>query len=162
MPNPNEPTSPLSIYLLRPDRVPLFEKALIPAGGGLPLADGWDGYLLTMQSPRVPPPWEKLLKPLLQTGSRLSLSTESPGALLVVKLAGKTYVLAFGHAWAKLQDDWLEQSFGRRVSLNSIEPGKVVEINLEQVFAKWHLARERAPSASSVNEFDVEFDRDLV
>lgn len=162
MPKPNEPTSPLSIYLLRPDRVPLFEKALVPAGGGLPLADGWDGYLLTMQSPRVPPSWEKLLKPLLQTGSRLSLSTESPGALLVVKLAGKTYVLAFGHAWAKLQDDWLEQSFGRRVSLNSIEPGKVVEINLEQVFAKWHLARERAPRASSVNEFDVEFDRDLV
>jgi len=35
--------------------------------------------------------------------------------------------------------------FGRRVALNSIDPGKLVEVNLEQVFAKWHIARERAP-----------------
>jgi len=162
MAKPNEPTSPLSLYLLRADRVNLFEKALLPANGGLPLADGWEGYLLTMQSPRVPPTWEKLLKPLLKNGVALSLSGESPGALLVIRFAGKTFVLAFGHAWAKLQDDWLEQSFGRRVALNSIDPGKLVEVNLEQVFAKWHQARERAPRASSVNEFDVEFDRDLV
>ena len=33
---------------------------------------------------------------------------------------------------------------------------------MEQVFAKWHLASERAPRASSVDEFGVEFDRDLV
>jgi hypothetical protein len=30
------------------------------------------------------------------------------------------------------------------------------------VFAKWHLASERAPRASSVDEFGVEFDRDLI
>jgi uncharacterized protein (TIGR04141 family) len=158
----NERASPLSLYLLRPDRVNVFEKVLRTESQGLPLADGWDGYILTMQSARKPPAWEKLLKPLLRNSGGLSLSGESPGALLVIRLSGKTFVLAFGHAWTKLQDEWLEQSFGRRVALNSIDPGKLVEVNLEQVFAKWHVARERAPRASSVDEFDVEFDRDLV
>jgi uncharacterized protein (TIGR04141 family) len=158
----NEPTSPLSIYLLRADRVNHFEKALLTESKGLPLANGWDGYAITMQSPRTPPTWEKLLKPILRNANGLSLSGESPGALLVIRLSGKTFVLAFGHAWLKLQDDWLEQSFGRRVALNSIDPGKLVEVNLEQVFAKWHIARERAPRAASVTDFDVEFDRDLV
>jgi len=157
-----EKGSALSIYLLRPDRVDQFEKALLAATNALPLADGGDGYVLAMQSPRVAPSWQKPLKDILKNPSAFSLSTESPGALAVIHLSGKTFVLSFGHAWAKLQDEWLEQSFGRRVALNSIDPNKLVEINMEQVFANWHLSRERSPRASSVNEFGVEFDRDLV
>jgi uncharacterized protein (TIGR04141 family) len=157
-----ERTSPLSISLLRADKVDAFEQGLRTQALGLPLAEPWDGYLVTMQSPRKSPDWEKLLQPLLRNSAPLSLSTESPGALLVLRLSGKVFVLTFGHGRTRLQDDWLEQSFGRRVALNSIEPGKLVEVNLEQVFAKWHVASERAPRASSVDEFDVEFDRDLV
>jgi len=157
----DEPASQLSIYLLRPDRADVFEKAF-PTRDGLPLAEGWDGHVFTMQSLRKPPSWAKVLKPLLRNGATFSLSTESTGALLVVRLLGKTFVLAFGHGWTKLHDDWLEQSFGRRVALNSVDPDKLVEVNLEQVFAKWHVARERAPRASAVEEFNVEFDRDLV
>jgi uncharacterized protein (TIGR04141 family) len=159
---PNEKGSALSIYLLREDRIDQFEKTLVRGAGVFPLQDGWDGYVLAMQSPRVPPLWQKTLREILKDPSKFSLSTESPGALALIRLSGKTFVLSFGHAWAKLQEEWLEQSFGRRVALNSIDPGKLVEINLEQVFANWHLSRERAPRASSVNEFGVEFDRDLV
>jgi uncharacterized protein (TIGR04141 family) len=159
---PNEKGSALSIYLLREDRIDQFEKAFVTATNVLPLQDGWDGYVIAMQSPRVPPAWQKTLRQILKNPSGFSLSTESPGALAVIRLSGKTFVLTFGHAWAKLQEEWLEHSFGRRVALNSIDPGKLVEINLEQVFANWHLSRERAPRASSVNDFGVEFDRDLV
>jgi uncharacterized protein (TIGR04141 family) len=159
---PSEKGSALSIYLLREDRIDQFEKALLNATNVLSLQDGWDGYVITMQSPRVPPTWQKTLREILKNPSAFSLSTESPGALAVIRLSGKTFVLSFGHAWAKLQEEWLEQSFGRLVALNSIDPSRLVEINLEQVFANWHLSRERAPRASSVNEFGVEFDRDLV
>jgi uncharacterized protein (TIGR04141 family) len=159
---PNEKGSALSIYLLRDDRIGHFEKALVTASNVLALADGWDGYVVPMQSPRVPPTWQRPLREILKSPSTFSISTESPGALAVIRLSGKTFVLSFGHAWAKLQDEWLEQSFGRRVALNSIDPSRLVEINLEQVFANWHVSRERAPRASSVNAFGVEFDRDLV
>lgn len=48
------------------------------------------------------------------------------------------------------------------MALNVIPKNEVVEIKSEQVFAKWHLASERAPRAASVDEFGVDFDRDLV
>ena len=70
--------------------------------------------------------------------------------------------MTFGHAWQKLDDGWLERDFGLRVALNVIPRKELVEIRAEQVFAKWHLASERAPRASSVEEFGVDFDRDLV
>ncbi|HUZ95039.1 MAG TPA: TIGR04141 family sporadically distributed protein, partial [Edaphobacter sp.] len=62
----------------------------------------------------------------------------------------------------RVKDQWLDPNFGLRVALNSIPQDKLIEIRAEQVFAKWHIANERAPRASFIDEFGVEFDRDLV
>jgi uncharacterized protein (TIGR04141 family) len=48
------------------------------------------------------------------------------------------------------------------VALNAVPPSSVIWIKAEQFLAKWHLSSERAPQASSVNEFGVDFERDLV
>lgn len=152
----------LSIYLLRPDRVASFEKAMSVATAGLPLAAPLDGYAIALPSIARPPEWAALIQSVLQAPSAFSLVGQSPAALVVVRQDGKTFVLSFGHAWSKLEDDWLEPDFGRRVALNLISPSQLVEIHVEQIFAKWHIARERAPRASSVREFGVQFDRDLV
>ena len=64
------------------------------------------------------------------------LQSQTPGGLLVVRRAGSTFVMTFGHAWQKLEDVWLEQDFGRRVALNSIARNNILEIRAEQVFAK--------------------------
>jgi uncharacterized protein (TIGR04141 family) len=121
-----------------------------------------DGYVIALQSGEREPQWVPVIRSVLQTPAGFSLIGQSSAAMLVLRQAGKTFVLSFGHAWAKLDDDWLEPDFGRRVALNLIPPSQLVEIHIEQVFAKWHVARERAPRASSVQEFGVQFDRDLV
>ena len=154
---------PLSIYLLKQDRVAAFEKALnVDGRTALPLASPLDGYVLPLPVNQTVPQWVGVLNGALQNPNALSLIGASPAALLVVRRGPETFVLPFGHAWMKLDDDWKEKDFGRRVALNSIRPDKLVEIEIEQVFAKWHVARERAPRASAVDEFGVEFDRDLV
>jgi uncharacterized protein (TIGR04141 family) len=155
-------TIPLSIYLFRPDRVAAFEKALYVSVSALPLTPPLDGYALNLQAGARVPAWVPVIQSVLQNPSSFLLIGQSPAAILVIRRTGKTFVLPFGHAWAKLDDDWLEPDFGRRVALNLIPPDKLVEIHVEQVFAKWHIARERAPRASSVEEFGVQFDRDLV
>jgi uncharacterized protein (TIGR04141 family) len=99
---------------------------------------------------------------VIQAPIPADMRSKSPGGLLVVKRPGGTFIVTFGHAWMKLEDSWLERDFGRRVALNAIPKDQVIEMKAEQVFAKWHLASERAPRASSVDEFGVEFDRDLV
>jgi len=154
---------PLSIYMLKQDRVSAFEKQLhVTPETILPLAAPLDGYVLPLPVKSSVPQWVSVLNSALQNPNALSLVGASPAALLVIRHGAETFVLTFGHAWMKLDDDWKERDFGRRVALNSIRPDKLVEIEIEQVFAKWHIARERAPRASAVDEFGVEFDRDLV
>jgi uncharacterized protein (TIGR04141 family) len=154
---------PLTIFLLRPDRVPVFEKQLAGAGEErLPLAAPFDGYVLSFQPTAGEPKWVSVLQSAMQNPAAFSAMGMSPAALALIRRNGDTFVLTFGHAWQKLEDDWLEPEFGRRVALNAIPPDSLVEIHVEQVFAKWHVARERAPRASSVEEFGVQFDRDLV
>ena len=70
--------------------------------------------------------------------------------------------VGLAHAWQKLENRWLQIDFGLRVALNTIPRDKLIGVRAEQVFAKWHIASERAPRASFVDEFGVEFDRDLV
>ena len=154
---------PLSIYLLKHDRVTVFENDLHVNGQtALLLAPPLDGYVLPLPVNQTVPQWVGVLNSSLQDSTALSLTGASPAALMVVRRGPETFVLTFGHAWMKLEDDWKEKDFGRRVALNSSRPDKLVEIEIEQVFAKWHVARERAPRASAVEEFGVEFDRDLV
>ncbi len=151
------------MFLLRPDQVGAFETRLLgPGRDVLPFAAPLDGVFLPLLSAPVEPRWVTVIRGALESPDALTLRSQAPAGLMVIRRAGKTFVVSFGHAWQKLDDQWLERDFGRRVALNSIARNKVVEIRAEQVFAKWHQASERAPRASSVDEFGVEFDRDLV
>jgi uncharacterized protein (TIGR04141 family) len=154
----------LTIFLLRSEQVAGFEHWLagVQPPAALSLSDPLDGVFLPLPSTPHQPPWVDEVRSLLQAPGALALNSQSPAGLLVVRRNGRTFVVTFGHSWQKLEDQWLEPDFGRRVALNSIARNQLVEIRAEQVFAKWHLANERAPKATSVTEFNVEFDRDLV
>jgi uncharacterized protein (TIGR04141 family) len=151
----------LTVFLLKANQVANVEKAFTT--GSVPLAPPLDGFFTPMPSVPSRPRWLTAVQSIIQkTNSPLTLLGQSPAGLLVVRHGTKTFAITFGHAWQQLKDEWLEVDFGRRIALNSIPRNQVVEIKAEQVFAKWHVANERAPRASSVDEFGVEFDRDLV
>lgn len=159
----------LTIFLLRVDRVSDFEQKLIELDQvdknrqTVPLNPPLDGLFLSFPTlDSNVPSWVRSVESLLTDSISGDMTTKSPGGLLVVRRAGRTFVVSFGHAWQKLEDRWLERDFGLRVALNAIPKNDVIGITAEQVFAKWHLANERAPRASSVEEFGVDFDRDLV
>ncbi len=157
----NDQKLPLTIYLIKPDRVAAFEKEM-SSQSRFDLAPPLDGYVLSFPPSAGEPAWAAAIKATIRDPTSFSAFGQSPSAMMVIRLDGNTFVLTFGHAAARLEDSWLERAFGRRVALNSIPSNKLIEIHLEQVFAKWHVSRERAPRASSVEEFGVEFDRDLV
>ena len=153
----------LTVFLIKSDQVAALEKALLtPGAGSIPLKDPLDGVFVPLASFGAEPKWVGAVQTVIQVPITGDMQSKSPAGLLVVKRPGGTFIVTFGHAWMKLEDSWLERDFGRRVALNVIPKDQVVEIKAEQVFAKWHLASERAPRASPVDEFGVEFDRDLV
>ena len=155
----------LTIYLLREDRIASFtEELLSPNEAALiPLADPLEGIFLPFPSAKDrQPDWVTAVSSLLASPIQNNMESRSPGGLVTVRYLNRTFVLSFGYAWQKLEDRWLERDFGLRVALNVIPRNELIEIKAEQIFAKWHLASERAPRAASVNEFGVDFDRDLV
>jgi len=153
----------LTVFLIKPDQVAALEKALLTLGGGLiPLTAPLDGVFVPLASFGAEPKWVEAVQSVIQAPITVDMHSKSPAGLLVVKRPAGTFIVTFGHGWMKLEDSWLERDFGRRVALNAIPKDQVIEIKAEQVFARWHLASERAPRASSVDEFGVEFDRDLV
>lgn len=149
----------LTVFLIKEDQVSAVEKAF-PQAQALALPDGLDGWFRPMQSKGAIPPWVKAMETYLT--QPLSLTSVSPAGVMVLRRAGRTYAVTFGYAWQLLEDEWLERDFGRRVALNLIRRDGLIELRTEQVFASWHLASDRAPRASLLDEFGVEFDRDLV
>jgi uncharacterized protein (TIGR04141 family) len=153
----------LTIHLLKPDKVASFDDALKKGHQDTrPLAAPLYGEFIPLPSQPGEPPWVDAIRSVLQNPNGLTLDSQSPAGLLVVRRGGNTFVLSFGHAWQKLEEQWLEPDFGLRVALNAIPRNKLLEIRAEQVFAKRHIASERAPRASFIQEFGVDFDRDLL
>ena len=158
-----DPKIGLTVFLIKPSHVAALEKALTGPGVGLiPLVPPLDGAFVPIAPIGVEPKWVDAVGSIIQAPIAVDMRSKSPAGLLLIKRPDGTFVVTFGHAWLKLEDAWLERDFGRRVALNAIPKDQVVEIKAEQVFAKWHLASERAPRATSVSDFGVEFDRDLV
>lgn len=151
----------LTVYLLRHDQVEAFQQQF-RVEDSVALRPGLEGRFHPFLPRPSTPRWVEAMREVLADGSSLLLETQSPAGLLVLPRGGRTFVVTFGHAWQKLQQEWLEPDFGRRVALNLLRVDELVEIRFEQVFAKWHVSTDRAPRASAVDEFGVDFDRDLV
>jgi uncharacterized protein (TIGR04141 family) len=152
----------LSVYLLKPDKVATLEAEIKTGREVRQLAPPLNGEFIIFPAESKEPRWVNAVRSVLQDPSGFVLMGQSPAGLIVLKREDDTFVVSFGHAWNKLKEPWLEADFGLRIALNSIPPDRIVEIRSEQVLAKWHIAVERAPRASALHEFGVEFDRDLV
>ena len=153
----------ISFYLLKTTQVPKFRQELLDIlDDALPLTAGLEGSFYPLQTINKPPGWAAGIRTVLENPNNLAITAQSAGGLLVLNHRGRTLVGSFGHAWFRLKSDWLVHDFGRIVALNGIPKDKLLEINAEQVFAKWHLSRERSPRATTLNEFGVESERDLV
>jgi uncharacterized protein (TIGR04141 family) len=153
----------MTIHLLKPDGVVSFDDELKKRSQDIrPLAAPLDGEFIPITSQPGEPPWVEAIRSALRNPNGLTLDSQSPAGLLVVRRSGNTFVLSFGHAWQKLQPQWIEPDFGLKVALNAIPRNKLIEIRAEQVFAKSHIASERAPRASFIEEFGVDFDRDFL
>ena len=160
-----EPRFDVSIYLLRPPQVPTVEASLFStqAPSRNLRADIPGGRFLALPASPDRPRWLRFVQTLLPDGVSIDdVLSQAPGGFLWIPHAGKQFVFTFGYAHAVLKDEWVEPNFGKRVALSIIPQGQVVEVCAEQVFARRHIASERAPRASSVRTFGFDPDRDLV
>lgn len=148
-----------SIYLLK--KAALDDVRLL-FQGGTTLTNGLDGLFATFPTPPTIPQWFRAVQNHVANPDGREIHGQSAGGLLLLPVAGSHYLVTFGHAWQLLEPTWLAHDFGRTVALEIIPADKLIELNSEQVFSKFHYAKERAPRATSISEFGVEAERDLV
>jgi len=154
----------VSVYLLKKSKTAEAQKELeeasaevYPLIGEIP-----GGAFIALPADADAPRWLDPISALLAPGSAPQLEGQSPGAVLWAPRGDKTFVFTFGYGHTKVKGEWVEPEFGKIVALSIVTQGQVREVRAEQVFAKRHIASERAPRAAAVREFGFEANRDLV
>ncbi|SEL86280.1 sporadically distributed protein, TIGR04141 family [Variovorax sp. YR750] len=154
----------VSVYLLKRSKTAEAQRQLEDASDTVyPLVDSIPGAaFIALPADAGSPKWLRPVSTLLADGAAPQLEGQSPGALLWVPRGEKIFVFTFGYGHSKVKEEWVEPDFGKVLALALVPQGQVREMRAEQVFAKRHIASERAPRASAVREFGFEPDRDLV
>jgi uncharacterized protein (TIGR04141 family) len=154
----------VSVYLLKATKVAEARQQLEAASASVSalVESVPEGLFMALPSDAAPPKWLKPVATLLSPNAAPQLERQSPGGILWVPRSGKTFVFTFGYGHSKVKDEWVDPEFGKTVALAVVPQLQVREVRAEQVFAKRHIANERAPKASAVREFGFEPDRDLV
>lgn len=117
----------LSIYLVKADYV--ADERLLKVGGAKPpisldLGEGEARLYVKREAPRDPPEWSKLFTSLPEVPGDTFGSSRSVGAVLIYSI-GRTFLLSFGHGFHLINEEAVERDFGLRVTLNSVESGKL-------------------------------------
>lgn len=154
----------VSVYLLK--QAMEIEALVVIEGESVnryPLKGSLEGgALFALPSEPSTPKWLAPISSLVATGQPLELAGQSPGAILWAPRGKRSFLFTFGYGHTKIRQEWLEPDFGKVVALAVVPQNQVKEVRAEQVFARRHIASERAPQASAVRDFGFEPDRDLV
>ena len=146
----------LSIYLVKPgtkadDSLIKTENANQPIS--LDLGPGEARLYIKKEPPKPSPPWTKLFTSLPNIPKDAFGSTNSVGAVLVYRLE-RTFLLAFGHGFHLIKDEAVERDFGLRVTLNSVEPGKLR--SLDKASYDHNPLNYRTQSSKDLDIFDLD------
>lgn len=160
------PSFPLSVFQIKagirnPDRIlPKRNETGVTA---LPVtvAGRRIGDLYASSTRPQEPRWLRYLTPYVEVRD-LRLRTSSASAVVLVPAGPRLYALTFGHGHTLLADDALEERFGLRVTLNSIDEDAVRAIDHRRLDVIPRLTREQLDREAGVRSFGLDVERDLL
>lgn len=165
-PRPQDPPLiTLSIYRLRPlrgrlDEILVDDESLVQT----PLTSirGFrQAVIITKPSQARTPRWHAFLVKHLPGGVRLPLS-QSSNAFLVLWRKGRVYALSFGTGRFFLNPGVIDDTFGLKTCLNSIDREQIRTIDRETFEAVHRHTREQAGTATNIAGFGMNLDEDLL
>lgn len=122
---------------------------------------GIGARLFVRQDRRSPlPAWAGLFEgqlPVDGLGQVASLS-----AVLLVEVAERLFVLAFGAGRFLLDDEWCEERFGFLTVLNLVDSKQIKTVDKQTLDALGRQTRVQTSKATGVRDFGVDYERDLL
>jgi uncharacterized protein (TIGR04141 family) len=153
-----EKTQNLSIRLLRPDMKP--EDAVRKA---VQLAD-WPQFegakIATGSLGGKPPSWTDFLA--LPADHKSQLFQRSAFGLVLLFVDERWFAISFGLGHSKIDPSAIEQDFGLKVVLNTVDHTKLRSADLRTPDANTVSRRSQTSRGSEQNAFDIDPERDIV
>lgn len=152
----------LSVFLIRSG----YENDILEKDGHAPRATPIQvgqvaGTLYTESSPLRTPAWVSFFTDAVDT-SALGLRSASASALLVVPMQNRTFAVAFGYGRYLINPLAIEPTFGFRATLNAVATDKIRAIDRKTFEAISTHTREQASKDTSLADFGVNIERDIV
>lgn len=124
----------------------------------LEIGDGEARLYIKKEFPKPPPSWTSLFTALPNVPADAFGSSNSVGAVLVYRTE-RTFLVSFGHGFHLVKDDCVERDFGLRVTLNTVEPGKLR--SLDKASYDNNPLNYRTQSSKDLDIFDLDMDSEL-
>ncbi|MCH5172026.1 MAG: TIGR04141 family sporadically distributed protein [Erysipelotrichales bacterium] len=74
----------------------------------------------------------------------------------------RIFGIVFGYGKSFLNDKFIEERFGLKVTLNTVNENSLRRISKVQIGGNQKASNEQMPSKANINEFDYNFDSDLI
>lgn len=116
---------------------------------------------LYLKKHRSKPKWSEVFSKVESVDQSLFSSTSVKG-LLIVPVSDRLLAFTFGHGRSMIQPYTIERGFGLRVALNICDSEKIKQIDkstLEKVSLN---TRSQTSKNTNVNDFDFEFDQEIL
>lgn len=120
------------------------------------------GKLYYKPSFTKPAPWLDLFGVHVPSEKARDFMNSSSRAALVVHVAGRLFVLAFGYGRYLLKDGICDQRFGIKTTLNLIESNSLRSIDKTTLGSVPLHSREQLSRSGTPHDFGINFDEDIV
>src|SRR6187402_374079 len=109
------------------------------------------------------PEWIGFLRSgLVDPASLDDLKVASASALLVICVAGRQFALTFGHGRHMLNPRAVEERFGIRATLNSIDPQSIASIDKQAFDGMPSLSRIQTSRAATIDDYAMDVESELL
>ena len=156
---------PLTIFLLKAgtsDSDALEPEVLAtPQRLVVKIDDEEIGRLFVKQTPEHPPRWAKFFEGRIDIEKR-ELRNASVAAIFLTRAGKRLFALSFGHGRHLLNPNAIEERFGLRVTLNSVDPDLLRAVDITTLEANPFHGKRQAARAAPLGEFGLNLDQDIL
>jgi uncharacterized protein (TIGR04141 family) len=154
---------PLTVFLVRgvtdPDKILQDRGSLTHIE--IRTARGFLGSLYVQKSFVTQPRWVRFFAKSVNP-KRIPATSSGSAAILLIQVKKQVYALSFGHGRTLLAPGIVDERFGLRAVLNSINPERIRSIDRRTFEAISRLSREQLSRESTIQDFGLDIGRDLL
>jgi uncharacterized protein (TIGR04141 family) len=119
------------------------------------------GVLALRQTPEHPPHWATFFAEATDLKKR-NVRNASVSAIFLTRASGRLFAIAFGHGRHLLDPNTIEERFGLRVTLNSVNPDELRSIDVTTLDANPMHGKRQPSQAAPLGEFGLNLDQDIL